>query len=203
MKNNLFYILGFIIITIVTASIVYVKVQKLSEDQAISILKNTYPEFKNYPRYDFPPEVITTEKGAHGWYVAFSIEGSGIPIIHAKCFFVDDSQNITSLGEFRGGYNFDFSIKFCDGLGEVIPLDNLRDNELGFMEVVRLIKTGRITAISQSYCCDELNYSTAWVKIAGSEELYKTKELKIGALNEELKKCGESCNVILGMKVGG
>lgn len=89
----------------------------LSESDAISILKSHYPEFKDYPNENLPPQSIRTEKAAGGWYVAFIQEGSGRPIISAKCYFVDNMQGITSSGVYVpdvGEDSFgDFSAKEC------------------------------------------------------------------------------------------
>jgi hypothetical protein len=70
----------------------------LTESEAISLLKTAYPEFKTYPNDNLPPQSIQTKQASNGWYVAFVQEGSGRPILEAKCFLVRDDKTITSIG---------------------------------------------------------------------------------------------------------
>jgi hypothetical protein len=72
----------------------------LTESEAISLLKATYPEFRNYPNDNLPPQSIQTKQTSNGWYVAFVQEGSGRPILEAKCFLVADNRTITCIGEY-------------------------------------------------------------------------------------------------------
>src|SRR5665647_1838019 len=72
----------------------------LSESEAISLLKAAYPEYKNYPNDNLPPQSIQTKQASNGWYVAFVQEGSGRPILEAKCFLVKDDKTIICLGEY-------------------------------------------------------------------------------------------------------
>ena len=72
----------------------------LTESEAISLLKNAYPEFKDYPNDNLPPQSIQTKQASNGWYVAFVQEGSGRPILEAKCFLVTDDKTITFIGEY-------------------------------------------------------------------------------------------------------
>jgi hypothetical protein len=89
----------------------------LTEPEAVSILKIRYTEFKDYPNEGLPPQSIRTEKAAGGWYVAFIQEGSGRPIISAKCYFIDNMRSITGSGVYVpavGEDSFgDFSAKAC------------------------------------------------------------------------------------------
>lgn len=86
----------------------------LTESKAISILKIAYPEFKDYPNDNLPPQSIKIEKDINGWYIAFVQEGSGRPILGAKCFFVNNDESIRALGEFNPSIeDIDFSIKTC------------------------------------------------------------------------------------------
>jgi len=96
--------------------------ESISELKAIEILKNQFSEFKDYPSDNLPPKSIKTEKAENGWYVAFVQEGSGRPIIDARCFLVKndgkiiqkkyDSQADTSVGE--------FSAKECTLIGGAV-----------------------------------------------------------------------------------
>ena len=71
-----------------------------TESEAISLVKAAYPEFKNYPNDNLPPQSIQTKQASNGWYVAFVQEGSGRPILEAKCFLVKDDKTIIVIGEY-------------------------------------------------------------------------------------------------------
>ena len=71
-----------------------------TESEAISLVKAAYPEFKNYPNDNLPPQSIQTKQVSNGWYVAFIQEGSGRPILEAKCFLVKDDKTIIVIGEY-------------------------------------------------------------------------------------------------------
>ena len=71
-----------------------------TKSDAISLLKAAYPEFKNYPNDNLPPQSIQTKQASNGWYVAFVQEGSGRPILEAKCFQVKDDKTITFIGDY-------------------------------------------------------------------------------------------------------
>jgi len=86
----------------------------LSESEAISLLKAAYPEYKNYPNDNLPPQSIQTKQASNGWYVAFVQEGSGRPILEAKCFLVSNEKTITIIGKYLpkiGEDRFDLSGK--------------------------------------------------------------------------------------------
>jgi hypothetical protein len=72
----------------------------LSESEAISMMKATHPEYKNYPNDNLPPQSIQTKQASNGWYVAFVQEGSGRPILQAKCFLIRDDKTMMSIGEY-------------------------------------------------------------------------------------------------------
>jgi hypothetical protein len=72
----------------------------LTKTEAISLLKVAYPEFKIYPNDNLPPQSIQTKQASNGWYVAFIQEGSGRPILEAKCFLVKDDKTIALIGEY-------------------------------------------------------------------------------------------------------
>ncbi|MFW6286037.1 MAG: hypothetical protein ACOC16_02850 [Nanoarchaeota archaeon] len=117
-KNQYLYIASLLIVLTVVGYIIFFNnnnTDNLTESEAISILKNTYLEFGNYPNDNLPPQSISTEKDPNGWYVAFVQEGSGRPILGAKCFFVKNDKTIRILGEFNPeiGDN-DYSIKTCN-----------------------------------------------------------------------------------------
>lgn len=72
----------------------------MNEAAAIEIIKNKFPELKNYPSNQQPQKIVTTEKANDGWYIAFIQEGSGRPIISAQCFFVSNDNNIVKIATF-------------------------------------------------------------------------------------------------------
>ena len=117
-KNQYLYIVLLLIVLVLVGYIIYSNNSNnsnLIESEAISILKNAYPEFENYPNDNLPPQSISTEKDADGWYVAFVQEGSGRPILGAKCFFVQNDKTIRILGEFNPKIgDIVFSLKTCD-----------------------------------------------------------------------------------------
>lgn len=89
----------------------------ISEDDAISLIKNQYPELQDFPSDGLPPKVIRTEHSSEGWYVMFETQGSGRPIIDAKCFFVDNSKTVILTGQYKpeiDDVQFDISTKTCN-----------------------------------------------------------------------------------------
>jgi hypothetical protein len=97
----------------------------LGAPEAISILKASYPEFEGYPNDNLPPQSILTEKAEQGWRVAFVQEGSGVPVIGAKCFLVNDNKSTQHTGDFKpaSAEDADFYINNCSsyGLAELPP----------------------------------------------------------------------------------
>lgn len=89
----------------------------ISESNAIETVKNQFPELREYPSDKLAPKSIKAEKASDGWHVAFIQEGSGRPIISAKCFFIDNQKNIMSMKTYTPGVeensSADFSPKTC------------------------------------------------------------------------------------------
>ncbi|HOT04498.1 MAG TPA: hypothetical protein PK069_09995 [Methanolinea sp.] len=86
------------------------------EREAVRIIQNAYPELKRYPADTFPIKSIRTERTPEGWYVAFIQEGSGVPIISARCYCVGNDRNVTMTGEVNQSIMVmvpDFSPKRC------------------------------------------------------------------------------------------
>jgi hypothetical protein len=104
MKNNQKIVtIAFAVVMLVVIPVFYLinaNKNSLTESEAISLLKAAYPEFKNYPNDNLPPQSIQTKQASNGWYVAFVQEGSGRPILEAKCYLVTDDKTITSIGEY-------------------------------------------------------------------------------------------------------
>ncbi len=82
----------------------------MNASTAIESIKARFPEFGGYPSDNLPPTSIKTEEAVDGWYVAFIQEGSGRPIILAKCYFIDNTKKITSVGVYSPKYS-DYSIE--------------------------------------------------------------------------------------------
>jgi hypothetical protein len=66
----------------------------ISQVKAIEIVKNRFPELRDYPSDKLPPKSIKAEKADNGWYLAFVQEGSGVPVIGAQCYWVKDNGKI-------------------------------------------------------------------------------------------------------------
>jgi hypothetical protein len=100
-KTKTIGIIAFVVVVLIAVSIFYLANSNkngLTESDAISLLKAAYPEFKNYPNDNLPPQSIQTKQTSNGWYIAFVQEGSGRPILEAKCFLVRDDKTITGIG---------------------------------------------------------------------------------------------------------
>jgi len=91
--------------------------ETIDEASAVQIIKSQFPELKEYPNNQLPPKSLLTERSDEGWYVAFVQEGSGRPIISAKCYFVDNTKNIMSIRTYTPDIGDDspeiFSAKTC------------------------------------------------------------------------------------------
>lgn len=70
---------------------------KLSEQQAIGIIKAQFPELRSYPSTGLPPTSIITEQSPEGWHIAFVINGSGRPYISAECFLVRPDKTFSLI----------------------------------------------------------------------------------------------------------
>ena len=97
----------------------------LSETKAIELVKSMFPELKDYPSDNLPPRSIKAEKASEGWYVAFVQEGSGVPIIGARCFLVANDNNITEQKYTPQGSDVfgEFSAKECRVIGNIVGGD--------------------------------------------------------------------------------
>lgn len=113
--NKHYHIIWLIIFLLLVAGIFYFGNKSiLSESEAIARLQSIYPEFMSYPSDRLPPQSIRTQKEIDGRYVTFVQEGSGRPILRAKCFFVSNVGKIRSIGEFTPEVgDTDFSITTC------------------------------------------------------------------------------------------
>ncbi|MEX2312362.1 MAG: hypothetical protein WD650_00005 [Nitrosopumilaceae archaeon] len=89
--------------------------QMISEEEAISLIKKQYPQLQDLPSDGLPLKIIRSEKSSYGWYVMFETQGSGIPIIEAKCFLVDNAKIVYQIGKYKntGDMKNVLSVKTC------------------------------------------------------------------------------------------
>jgi len=89
--------------------------QMISEKEAISLIKKQYPQLQDFPSDGLPPKIIRSEKSNYEWYVMFETQGSGIPIIEAKCFLVDNAKIVYQIGKYKntGDMKNNLSVKTC------------------------------------------------------------------------------------------
>lgn len=73
----------------------YGKLGLIDEQGAIRLVQETYPDLQEYPSDEWPPLSIMTEQAPDGWYLAFIQEGSGVPIISARCYHVSHNRTVT------------------------------------------------------------------------------------------------------------
>lgn len=106
-----------ILLVSVIAFLVLSRESTISKSEAIEAIKQANIEFESYPSDDLPPKVIKTEEDSNGWYVAFVQEGSGIPVISATCFFIDEEKQITNKGSYEfepfSSFVAELDIKTC------------------------------------------------------------------------------------------
>ncbi len=81
------------------------KKQSLTQEQAILQVKKRYTHMSDFPYEGLPPKSITTEKYQDDWYIAFVQEGSGRPVIEARCFIVKPSGDVIENGRFIPKFN--------------------------------------------------------------------------------------------------
>lgn len=73
----------------------------LTEQTAIEAIKQKYAELKDYPSDKLPPRSITAAQSGDKWYVAFVQNGSGTPIVEARCFMVNPDYSVAENGTFK------------------------------------------------------------------------------------------------------
>lgn len=76
----------------------YGKYGRPDEGAAVRLVQQTNPELMAYPSGRLPPRSIRTAKAPDGWYVAFIQEGSGLPILSARCYYVGNDRNVRLSG---------------------------------------------------------------------------------------------------------
>lgn len=68
------------------------------EREAIRIVKDANPDLRDFTWEPVWPRSIMTERDASGWYVAFIMEGSGVPIVSARCYHVGNDRTVSLTG---------------------------------------------------------------------------------------------------------
>ena len=64
------------------------------EKAAVRAIQEANPDLFAYPSDAFPMKAIITHQAPDGWYVAFVVEGSGVPIISARCYSVGNDRSV-------------------------------------------------------------------------------------------------------------
>ena len=126
----------------------------LSEKEAIETILMQYPELAVYQTINLPPSSIESTQSADGWYVGFIRRGSGVlGILDAKCYFVNSTKTITSIGAYTQG-NSDavenINLETCESVSGVPPITPVppdTDTGLTLGELGRF-KTISITPLS-------------------------------------------------------
>ncbi len=72
----------------------------LTEQAAIEAVKQKYRALEDYPSDMLPPRSISTVQSDSIWYIAFIQNGSGTPILEARCFTVGSDRSVTEHGTF-------------------------------------------------------------------------------------------------------
>jgi hypothetical protein len=79
--------------------VIFGSASRLTEEDAIALVEQTHSELAGYPAPDaFPPTQINAERDESGWYLAFVQQGSGRPILGARCFFVPFDARLRPQG---------------------------------------------------------------------------------------------------------
>ncbi len=116
MKNKIIIIGISLTVILLIIGIIVLYNQRLTvfktDGGAIELIKKQYPELKDYPSTNLAPKSIKSEKSSDGLYVAFIQEGSGRPIISARCFFVDKQNNIISERLYNPSFSEDSTAEF-------------------------------------------------------------------------------------------
>ncbi len=85
--------------------------------KAVIKIKEANPDLKEYPSDNLPPKSIKIEEDKNGLYLAFIQNGSGRPIIEARCFLVKPDGMVLESGKFvpspADTGDLDFSAKEC------------------------------------------------------------------------------------------
>ncbi len=126
MRRRTYLTLGFITIFISLAAYFYWghlinTSTEITEQMAISLVKEKYPELKNYPcgmnnqKDCFTPNYIESRLLGSTLYLLFVQTGSGVPIVDARCFSVDIAEKVTSLEPTmeRGDSRYPFPHPIC------------------------------------------------------------------------------------------
>lgn len=72
----------------------------MTREAAIGLVAAKYPELASYPSEALPPRTIISESSLEGWYLAFVQNGSGRPILSARCFKAVMDGTVVPSGEY-------------------------------------------------------------------------------------------------------
>lgn len=74
-----------------------------NKEEAVNLIKVTYPKYKDYPSNNLPITKIETIESKDGYRIGMYTMGSGVEgILKADCFLVTKDGNIGSIGFFQG-----------------------------------------------------------------------------------------------------
>ena len=107
-SNKAYFFIGLSLLGIAVAVLLFwprdAGLSALSEPKAIDLVKENFPELEDYPSDNLPPRSISAEKDPLGWRISFIQEGSGRPVLGAKCFLVKNVSGFISV-IFLGGFS--------------------------------------------------------------------------------------------------
>ena len=130
MNTKKYIVIGLAVVLIVAmAALIFFSQKRTSSksintaEEAVSYLEQMYPEVRGYASgaNELPSKSVSVEKSDNDWYVAFVQEGSGRPIIGAKCFLIRSDDTVIER-EFTASIddaNTNFSAQKCSTVGDV------------------------------------------------------------------------------------
>ncbi len=77
-------------------------VTEATEDEGMrKLIEIKYPDFRDYENQEsFAGHAVATDSRDGDFYVAYLELGSGIPIVNATCFQVDEQKTVKRIGSF-------------------------------------------------------------------------------------------------------
>lgn len=97
-----------LLLVVVVLGLIYTNTHTQSRDvttgdQAIALVKKSYPAYAEYPSNNLPPKSVEVINTPAGWRVGMYVEGSGVRgILKANCFLVSRSGIVSETGFFNG-----------------------------------------------------------------------------------------------------
>lgn len=103
MKKPIIFLFAIAILAMLYLTVYKNDTNVATKEQAVSLIKKTYPAFEDYPSDNLPPKRIEVISAREGWRVGMYMEGSGLPgILRATCFLVTKTGTVTEVGFFSG-----------------------------------------------------------------------------------------------------